>query len=160
MLYRAPGDAASGRSHFVKHCANCHKLHGKGEAVGPDLATAETSPDGQPIMKRVTVVPDATVEVSNVQGRVEVATWDKNDVELVATLESPKDELEFEATDRYVRIEVERPKSVDSKLRARLRGLSVWWRGPAIPARMGSNSSRRAMPVRSGTRSWRRAAGG
>ena len=73
------------------------------------LAGAETSADGQPIMKRAAVAADATVEVSNVQGRVEVATWDKNEVELVAELESPKDELEFEATDRYVRIEVDRP---------------------------------------------------
>lgn len=77
--------------------------------AAPSLAGAETSPNGQPIMKHVNVAPDATVEVSNVQGRVEVATWDKNEVELVAELESPKDELEFEATERYVRISVERP---------------------------------------------------
>src|SRR5262245_32712441 len=77
--------------------------------AAPSLAGAETSPDGQPIMKHVSVAPDATVEVSNVQGRVEVATWDKNEVDLVAELESPKDELEFEATERYVRIEVDRP---------------------------------------------------
>jgi len=77
--------------------------------AAPSLAGAETSPDGRPIMKHVNVAPDATVEVSNVQGRVEVATWDKNEVELVAELESPKDELEFEANERYVRISVERP---------------------------------------------------
>lgn len=77
--------------------------------AAPSLAGAETSPDGQPIMKHVNVAPDATVEVSNVQGRVEVATWDKNEVELVAELENPKDELEFEANERYVRIGVERP---------------------------------------------------
>jgi DUF4097 and DUF4098 domain-containing protein YvlB len=77
--------------------------------AAPDLAGAETSPDGEPIMKHAAVAADATVEVSNVQGRVEVATWDKNEVELIAELESPKDELEFEATDRYVRISVERP---------------------------------------------------
>jgi len=77
--------------------------------AAPSLAGAETSPNGQPIMKHVNVAPDATVEVSNVQGRVEVATWDKNEVELVAELESPKDELEFEANERYVRISVERP---------------------------------------------------
>lgn len=64
----------------------------------------------QKITKRATVAPGATVEVSNVQGDVTITAWDKNEVELVAELESAKDELEFEATDRYVRVEVERPK--------------------------------------------------
>jgi DUF4097 and DUF4098 domain-containing protein YvlB len=63
----------------------------------------------QQINKRVNVAPDATVEVSNVQGSVTITTWDKNEVELIAELESTKDELEFEATERKVRIEVERP---------------------------------------------------
>ena len=62
----------------------------------------------QQINKRVNVAPDATVEVSNVQGSVTITTWDKNEVELIAELESAKDELEFEATERNVRIEVER----------------------------------------------------
>jgi DUF4097 and DUF4098 domain-containing protein YvlB len=61
------------------------------------------------ITKKVTVAPDATVEVSNVQGSVEVTAWDRNEVQLVAELESEKDELEFEATERMVRIEVDRP---------------------------------------------------
>ncbi|MGH8197291.1 MAG: DUF4097 family beta strand repeat-containing protein [Steroidobacteraceae bacterium] len=68
-------------------------------------ATAE-----QELTKRVNVASDATVEVSNVQGSVDVTAWDRNEVELVAVLESDKDELEFEATERHVRIEVDRPK--------------------------------------------------
>ena len=64
----------------------------------------------QQITKRANVAPDATVEVSNVQGSVTITTWDKNEVELVAELESDKDELEFEATERHVRIEVDREK--------------------------------------------------
>lgn len=63
----------------------------------------------QTITKTAAIAPDATVEVSNVQGMVEVSAWDKNEVELVAELENPKDELEFEASERYVRIEVDRP---------------------------------------------------
>ncbi|HEX9706617.1 MAG TPA: DUF4097 family beta strand repeat-containing protein, partial [Steroidobacteraceae bacterium] len=63
----------------------------------------------QEITKSAKVAPDATIEVSNVQGSVEVTAWDRNEVELVAVLESSKDELEFEATDRHVRIEVDRP---------------------------------------------------
>jgi DUF4097 and DUF4098 domain-containing protein YvlB len=63
----------------------------------------------QQINKRATVAPDVTVEVSNVQGSVIVTAWDKNEVELNAELESSKDELEFEATERHVSIEVDRP---------------------------------------------------
>ncbi|HEU4516363.1 MAG TPA: DUF4097 family beta strand repeat-containing protein [Steroidobacteraceae bacterium] len=63
----------------------------------------------QQINKRVNVAPDATVEVSNVQGGVTITAWDRNEVELVAELESSRDELEFEATERHVRVEVERP---------------------------------------------------
>jgi DUF4097 and DUF4098 domain-containing protein YvlB len=63
----------------------------------------------QTITKNAKVAPDATVEVSNVQGRVEITAWDKNEVDLLATLESSKDELEFEATERNVHIEVRRP---------------------------------------------------
>jgi DUF4097 and DUF4098 domain-containing protein YvlB len=63
----------------------------------------------QQVTKRATVAADATVEVSNVQGGVTITAWDKNEVELVAELESAKDELDFEASERHVRIEVERP---------------------------------------------------
>jgi len=65
----------------------------------------------QTITKRASVAADVTIEVSNVQGSVQVSAWDKNEVELVAELESDKDELEFEATPRIVRIEVDRPNS-------------------------------------------------
>ena len=64
----------------------------------------------QQVTKRANVAADATVEVSNVQGTVTITAWDKNEVELVAELESTRDELEFEATDRHVRIEVDRDK--------------------------------------------------
>jgi hypothetical protein len=63
----------------------------------------------QEITKRATVESDATIEVSNVQGRVDVTAWNRNEVELVAKLENSKDELEFEAEEGHVRIEVDRP---------------------------------------------------
>jgi DUF4097 and DUF4098 domain-containing protein YvlB len=72
-------------------------------------AIAGPASAAQELTKRATVLPDATIEVSNVQGSVDVTAWDRNEVELVAELESDKDELEFEATDRHVRIEVDRP---------------------------------------------------
>jgi putative heme-binding domain-containing protein len=40
-LAKGAGDAARGRQYFAKTCANCHKLHGSGAAVGPDLTGAE-----------------------------------------------------------------------------------------------------------------------
>jgi putative heme-binding domain-containing protein len=40
-LSKGKGDAARGRHYFEKTCANCHKLHGSGAAVGPDLTGAE-----------------------------------------------------------------------------------------------------------------------
>jgi DUF4097 and DUF4098 domain-containing protein YvlB len=63
----------------------------------------------QNITKRASVAPDASIEISNVQGSVKITAWDKNEVELIAVLESSKDELEFEATQHEVSIEVDRP---------------------------------------------------
>lgn len=34
------GDPRAGRALYQKHCGNCHRLFGEGEAVGPDLTTA------------------------------------------------------------------------------------------------------------------------
>jgi DUF4097 and DUF4098 domain-containing protein YvlB len=82
-------------------------------AVIAAAALAATSPPGwaaQDITKRANVAADVTVEVSNVQGSVKVTAWDRNEVELVAHLESDKDELEFEATPDLVTIEVDRPE--------------------------------------------------
>lgn len=39
-LRAGPGDAASGKAVFKKHCANCHQLFGEGTKLGPDLTTA------------------------------------------------------------------------------------------------------------------------
>jgi DUF4097 and DUF4098 domain-containing protein YvlB len=64
----------------------------------------------QTINKTSKVAADATVEVSNVQGTIEISAWDRNEVDLVAVLESSKDELEYEASERNVRIEVHRER--------------------------------------------------
>jgi putative membrane-bound dehydrogenase-like protein len=40
-LYRAKGDKLNGAKLFEKNCANCHKLHGKGIVLGPDLTGSE-----------------------------------------------------------------------------------------------------------------------
>jgi putative heme-binding domain-containing protein len=41
VLGREKGDVSRGKVLFTKHCAVCHKLHGEGGAVGPDLTTAD-----------------------------------------------------------------------------------------------------------------------
>lgn len=38
---RGKGDAQAGMPLFEKTCATCHKLHGKGNSIGPDLTGAE-----------------------------------------------------------------------------------------------------------------------
>jgi putative membrane-bound dehydrogenase-like protein len=39
--YLAAGDAAKGKALFTKSCATCHKLHGEGQAVGPELTGSQ-----------------------------------------------------------------------------------------------------------------------
>jgi DUF4097 and DUF4098 domain-containing protein YvlB len=70
------------------------------------MAAAPLAGAAQNLNKTATVAADATVDVSNVRGRVEVTGWDRNEVELTAVLENDKDKLEFEATERQVRIKV------------------------------------------------------
>jgi putative membrane-bound dehydrogenase-like protein len=41
LLGRRKGDVARGQVIYTKTCANCHKLHGSGTIVGPDLTGAE-----------------------------------------------------------------------------------------------------------------------
>ena len=41
LLGRRRGDVAQGLKLFEKSCANCHKLHGQGTTIGPDLTGAE-----------------------------------------------------------------------------------------------------------------------
>ncbi len=73
------------------------------------LAAAPLAEAAQNLSKSATVAADATIDVSNVEGRVDVTAWDRNEVELTAVLASDKDRLEFEATERQVRIKVIRP---------------------------------------------------
>ena len=70
------------------------------------LAAAPFAGATQNISKHATVAADAAVDVSNVAGRVDVTAWDRNEVELTAVLDDDEDKLEFEATDRQVRIKV------------------------------------------------------
>lgn len=41
LLAKSGGDSARGKPLFEKHCATCHKLHGKGKQIGPDLTGAD-----------------------------------------------------------------------------------------------------------------------
>jgi putative heme-binding domain-containing protein len=42
-LRAGSGDVDRGRSLFTKHCANCHRMFDDGQAVGPELTTANRS---------------------------------------------------------------------------------------------------------------------
>ncbi len=37
LLAAAPGDAARGKPLFTQHCGTCHRLHGEGNRIGPEL---------------------------------------------------------------------------------------------------------------------------
>ena len=39
MLAKTPGDAHRGKQMYVKLCGQCHKLHGEGQEVGPDITS-------------------------------------------------------------------------------------------------------------------------
>jgi putative heme-binding domain-containing protein len=41
VLARGDGDPLPGRELYTQHCAKCHKLHGQGEELGPDLTGYE-----------------------------------------------------------------------------------------------------------------------
>ncbi|MGB5131110.1 MAG: DUF4097 family beta strand repeat-containing protein [Steroidobacteraceae bacterium] len=73
------------------------------------LAAAPLANATQNLSKHATVAADAAIDVSNVAGRVDITAWDRNEVELTAVLEDDKDKLEFDATEKQVRIKVVRP---------------------------------------------------
>ena len=53
---------------------------------------------------------DAQVEVSNVAGRIEVQTWDKNELHLTGTLSEEVEKLQITGDASHLRIEVKLPK--------------------------------------------------
>ena len=76
-------------------------------------AAASDAQAAQNLSRQATVAPNAMIDVSNVAGRIDVTAWDRNEVELTAVLESDRDQLEFEATERQVSIRVTRPDDDD-----------------------------------------------
>ncbi|MBC8353998.1 MAG: c-type cytochrome [Planctomycetes bacterium] len=59
LLYRAKGDVSRGMLLYEKTCANCHKLHGKGTVIGPDLTGAERKDS----LKLIRNIVDPSAEV-------------------------------------------------------------------------------------------------
>lgn len=59
LLPRARGDAGRGAKLFEKKCATCHKLHGHGTTIGPDLSGAERK-DRAKLLRNI-VDPNAEV---------------------------------------------------------------------------------------------------
>ena len=73
------------------------------------IAAAPQADAAQNLSRHATAAADATIDVSNVAGRVDVTAWDRNEIELTAILENDKDKLEFDATERQVRIKIVTP---------------------------------------------------
>ena len=61
-------DAARGQAVFQKACIACHKMHGVGVEVGPDLGTVVSKPDAQLI--EAIFDPNRAVEVRNAATQV------------------------------------------------------------------------------------------
>ena len=53
------GDVARGAGAFIKHCAACHRLHGAGREVGPDLTSYQRSKRDQMLL--AIVAPSAEI---------------------------------------------------------------------------------------------------
>ncbi|MEZ6048224.1 MAG: c-type cytochrome [Planctomycetaceae bacterium] len=59
ILSQADGDSTNGQLLFKKNCATCHKLHGEGNSIGPDLTGAERK-DQRKLLENV-VDPSAMI---------------------------------------------------------------------------------------------------
>jgi putative heme-binding domain-containing protein len=59
LARRRKGDVARGLTIFEKTCANCHKLHGKGTQIGPNLTGAER----KDVLKLIRNIVDPSSEV-------------------------------------------------------------------------------------------------
>lgn len=75
ILSRGSGDPVRGREVFARVCANCHKLFGEGNSVGPDLTGAERK--NRDLLLRNIVDPSAMIRpqfithvVTTLDGRV------------------------------------------------------------------------------------------
>jgi putative heme-binding domain-containing protein len=67
-MARLKGDASRGPALFQKACIACHKLHGMGVEVGPDLLTVATKPREQLI--EAILDPNRAVELRNAATQV------------------------------------------------------------------------------------------
>jgi DUF4097 and DUF4098 domain-containing protein YvlB len=81
-----------------------------GLALGASIAQASDEEVGRPVDERRPLKPNASLEVSNVAGLIEVETWDKNELHLTGTLSDEVEKLEITGSDSRLRIEVKLPK--------------------------------------------------
>ncbi|WP_158265365.1 PVC-type heme-binding CxxCH protein [Blastopirellula marina] len=106
ILKTGPGNAQHGFELFKKRCANCHKLHGEGASIGPELTGYERT--NLDFMLLSIVDPSAAIReeytnyrVLTVDGRV-ISGFLKNQDEKTITLQNaenpqlviPRDEIE------------------------------------------------------------------
>jgi putative heme-binding domain-containing protein len=93
ILSRGTGDAKRGHQFFVKTCANCHKLHGEGNNVGPDLTGAERK--NRELLIRNVVDPSSMIReqylthiASTTDGRVMTGLLAESTAETITLLDA------------------------------------------------------------------------
>ncbi len=106
------GDERRGRALFTKHCATCHRLFDDGQAVGPELTTANRSD----LTFLLTSIVDPSAQVRKEYMRYNVLTTDGRiatgllfeDTEFAVTLLNEKNERVTIARDEIERLEPSR----------------------------------------------------
>ena len=72
FLHKTPGDPVAGRKAYEKLCAQCHKIHGQGQEVGPDI-TSNGRNDFEQLLSNVF---DPNLVIGEAYQAVTVATKD------------------------------------------------------------------------------------
>ncbi len=81
-----------------------------GLALGSAVAQARDDGDDRPVDERRPLKANATVEVSNVAGLIEVEAWDRNELHLTGTLSEEVEKLEITGNESKLKIEVKLPR--------------------------------------------------
>ena len=92
--------------------------------AAPAWAHKRDGGESKPIEERRPLKADARVVVRNVEGLIEVSTWDKKELELTGELGPDVEKLEITGNEASIRIEVKLPKQdhdVDGDTTLRLR---------------------------------------
>jgi putative membrane-bound dehydrogenase-like protein len=104
MLGVSKGDADRGHAHFQKTCATCHKLHGEGNAIGPDLTGAERK--NRELLTRAIIDPSAVIRqeflahvAQTTDGRVLTGLLAESTAETITLLDAKNERIVLNRAD-------------------------------------------------------------